>query len=196
MSGRLAVAILAAGSARRFGGGKLDADCGGKPLGRWALDAARALESEALAVVVGDDVPRFAEGAELVRNPRAEEGLGTSAAAAACWAMELQADALLLVLADMPLVSDATLRRLTDGSLPSAVTWPGGKPGAPACFPAAMLPDLARLGGMDGAAALLRGRGDVRLVEVPPDELRDVDRLDDLAEVARLLQRCPKPRSS
>ena len=58
MSGGLAVAILAAGSARRFGGGKLDADCAGQPLGAWVLAAARTLDPVALGVVVSDEVPR------------------------------------------------------------------------------------------------------------------------------------------
>ena len=187
MSGRLAVAILAAGSARRFGGGKLDTDCAGKPLGRWALEAALALDSETLAVVVGDVPPQFAATAELVRNPYAAHGLGTSASAAARWAIECEADALLVMLADMPLVSPATLRSLTEGCLPSAVAYPGGKPGVPACFPAAMLAKLAGLGGEEGAASLLRGRSDVRLVETPPEELRDVDRPGDLADVAAIL---------
>ena len=39
----LAIALLAAGGATRFGGGKLDAQCAGKPLGQWALDAARTV---------------------------------------------------------------------------------------------------------------------------------------------------------
>ena len=33
------VAVLAAGRASRFGGGKLDADLAGKPVGQWVLDA-------------------------------------------------------------------------------------------------------------------------------------------------------------
>ena len=187
MSGGLAVAILAAGGARRFGGGKLDADCAGKPLGQWALEAARALDPDALGLVVGEDVPQFAGTAELVRNPYAAHGLGTSASAAARWAIEREADALLVMLADMPLVSRATLRSLIEGDRPSAAAYPGGKPGVPACFPAAMLPKLAGLGGEEGAAALLRGRKRVRLVPVGPDELRDVDRPGDLADIAAIL---------
>jgi molybdenum cofactor cytidylyltransferase len=188
MSGGLAVAILAAGSARRFGGGKLDADCAGKPLGAWALEGARALDPSALGVVVGDEAPRFAEGVELVRNPYAAHGLGTSASAAARWAIDREADALLVMLADMPLVSSAALRSLAEGDLPSAVAYPGDKPGVPACFPAAMLPRLAALGGEEGAALLLRGRSDVRLVACDPEELRDVDRPEDLADVAGMLR--------
>ncbi len=187
MSG-LAIALLAAGGARRFGGGKLDADCNGKPLGLWALGAARQVEGR-LAVVVGADRPAFAGAQELVVNPHADEGLGTSAAAAAGWAIANGADALLIVLADMPLVSPWTLRQLAEGPLPSAARWPGDKPGAPACFPAAMFTDLAVLQGEDGAARLLRGRGNVRLVDVDEDELRDVDRAEDLADVAAILAR-------
>ena len=91
------------------------------------------------------------------------------------------------MLADMPLVSRATLRSLIEGDRPSAAAYPGGKPGVPACFPAAMLPKLAGLGGEEGAAVLLRGRSGVRLVEVSPDELRDVDRPGDLADIAAIL---------
>ncbi len=188
MSGGLVVAILAAGSARRFGGGKLDADCAGKPLGRWALEAARTLDADALGVVVRDAVPCFADGVEIVRNPYAAHGLGTSASAAARWAIDREADALLVVLADMPLVAPATLRSLADGGLPSAVVYPGGKAGVPACFPAALLPKLAGLGGEAGAALLLRGRSGVRLVTCEAEELRDVDRPVDLAEVAAILR--------
>lgn len=186
MSGGLAIAILAAGSARRFGGGKLDADCGGKPLGQWALDAAQEVEGR-LAVVVGPEAPAFAEGRELVVNPQAEEGLGTSAAVAARWAIATGADALLIVLADMPLTAGATLQAIAEGPLPAAAAWAGGKPGAPACFPASMFADLAVLQGEDGASRLLRGRRDVRLVEVSEEELRDVDRPEDLADVAAIL---------
>lgn len=188
MSERLAVAILAAGSARRFGGGKLDADCAGKPVGRWALDAARALDSQGLAVVVGDNFPAFAAGVATIANPQADRGLGTSTAAAARWAAEQGADALLIVLADMPLVSAATLQQLAAGPLPAAVAYPGGKPGAPACFPASMLAELGALSGEPGAASLLRGRDQVRLVEVEPTELRDVDRPEDLADAAAILR--------
>ena len=91
------------------------------------------------------------------------------------------------MLADMPLVSPATLRGLVEGELPSAVAYPGGKPGVPACFSTAMLPKLAGLGGDEGAATLLRGRSDVRLVEADPQELRDVDRPEDLAEAEAIL---------
>ena len=106
----LAVALLAAGGATRFGGGKLDADCAGKPLGRWALDAALAVPHERLAVVVGDPASEFARGCELLVNARAAEGLATSAGLAARWAEG--SDALLIMLADMQ-------ARIAEGAKPA-----------------------------------------------------------------------------
>ena len=189
MSGGLAIAVLAAGSARRFGGGKLDVDCAGKPLGRWALDAARTVEGARIAVIVGPAAPHFLGDAEIVRNPHADEGLGTSVAAAARWASASSARALLLSLADMPLVTTGTLAALVDGQLPSAVGYPGDRPGVPACFPAAMFGQLANLGGEEGAGPILAGHPDLRLVSAGKDELRDVDRPEDLADVAAILSR-------
>jgi CTP:molybdopterin cytidylyltransferase MocA len=193
MSGGLAIAILAAGGARRFGGGKLDAMLAGKPVGQWALDAARAVEHEWLALVVPDPAPEFTRGTgcELLINRRAEEGLGTSAALAAGWAAESGSEALLILLADMPLVTPETLGRLACVALtgkPAAVAYSGGKPGAPAAFPAALFKNLQALTGDAGAARVLRGLPDVVLVETADDELRDVDRREDLAEVVKLLR--------
>jgi CTP:molybdopterin cytidylyltransferase MocA len=182
----LAIALLAAGGATRFGGGKLDAPCAGKPLGRWALEAALAVPHERLAVVVGDPAPEFARGCELLINERAAEGLGTSAALAARWAEGC--DALLILLADMPLVSPATLRKLAVADGPAAVAYPGGKPGAPACFPAALFPALEALTGDSGAAQVLRGLASVTLIDAPAEELRDVDRPEDLADVEAILR--------
>lgn len=183
----LAIALLAAGGATRFGGGKLDAMLAGKPLGRWALDAALTVPYDRLALVAGDPIPEFARasGCELIPNARAAEGLGTSAAAAAQWAEG--SDALLIVLADMPLVSPETLRKLAAAEGAAAVAYPGSKPGAPARFPAALYPALEALTGDSGAAQVLRGFANVTLIEAHADELRDVDRLEDLPDIEALL---------
>jgi len=183
----LAIAILAAGGATRFGGGKLDALLAGKPVGRWALDAALAVPHERLCVVVGEPAPAFAQGCELLVNVGAAEGIGTSAAMAARWAQG--SDALMVMLADMPLISPATLGKLVASEPPAAVAYPAGKAGAPACFPAALFPALEGLGGDAGAAQVLRGLANVTLIETPADELRDVDRPEDLEVITALLIR-------
>jgi molybdenum cofactor cytidylyltransferase len=190
MSAPLAIAILAAGKAARFGGGKLDADVAGKLLGSYAVEAARPLGVP--KIVVGRPAPEFANEAmalgeaRLLKNKRADEGLGTSVALAALQALAARADALLLLAADMPLVTTATLRKLVDAvapEKPAAVAYPDGSAGIPACFPADWFAALAALEGDKGAGALLR-ETDVTLVEVPHEELADVDTAEDLATLA------------
>lgn len=183
------VAVLAAGSARRFGGGKLDAPCGGKPLGRWALDAVAAAGLSPGLIVVGPDGAAFADGAgwELVPNPRADAGLGTSLALAACTALDRDARALLVLLADMPLVEPAFLRGLAAATPPAASCYPDGDPGVPALFGHAQLPALAELTGDHGASALLALMDGLTPFVPPEGCLRDVDRAEDLAEIERQL---------
>jgi len=149
------------------------------------LDAALAVPHDRLAVVVGDPVPAFALGHELLTNERAAQGLGTSAALAARWAAG--SEVLLILLADMPLVSAATLTRLSEANGPAAVAYPGNKPGAPASFPAALFGKLEALTADSGAAQVLRGLVNLTLIETPAEELRDVDRPEDLADVAAIL---------
>ena len=190
MSGPLAIALLAAGSARRFGGGKLDAELAGKRLGHHALDAVLALNRGKHLVVVSPDSPAFAREAEaeglahLLVNPDAAEGLGTSVALAARHAAEAGAEKLLLLAADMPLVSAATLGALVDActDTPACVRHSDGHPGIPACFPAASFAALAALGGDKGAGALLRS-GDVAVLDIDPRELRDVDTVAELEKL-------------
>lgn len=190
MSGPLAIALLAAGKASRFGGGKLDAALHGKRLGRHALDAALALDQGPVPVVVGEPAPAFVteagELAEPLANPNAAEGLGTSVALAARHAEQQGSMALLLLAADMPRVSEATLRRLVDAcapGIPSAVQHPDGHPGIPACFPRDWFAALQGLGGDRGAGALLRDAPKARVIAVPAGELADVDTRQDLEKL-------------
>jgi len=184
------VAVLAAGLGTRFGGGKLDADCAGKPLGQWALDAACAAGLARGVLVVGPTPPAYApvSGWGLLTNPHPENGLGGSVAIAAAAALEQQR-ALLLLLADMPLVMPEFLTRIAANAGAAATRYPGGRPGVPALLPLALLPQAARLTGDRGAATLLAGIEGLALLEPPPGMLRDVDRAEDLQSLADLLTR-------
>lgn len=190
MSGPLTIALLAAGRASRFGGGKLDADLRGKRLGRHALDTALALDQGAALVVVSEPVPAFAaeagELAELLVNPHAADGLGTSVALAARHAEAQGSMALLLLAADMPLVSGTTLRRLVNACAPgmaAAVRHSDSYPGIPACFSREWFGRLQGLTGDQGAGKLLRGSDRVQAIAVPARELTDVDTARDLARL-------------
>lgn len=193
----LAVAVLAAGRASRFGGGKLDAPCAGRPLGRWVLDAVEAAGLPPGVLIVGPDSPAFADDAmadgwALITNPAPEEGLGGSVALAASHADCLRAEALVLLLADMPMVgADDISLFLTHQPLsqPVAARYPNGRPGVPARFPASMFTTLTSLTGDRGAAALLRDRADLHLLDIPAENLIDVDDADGLANAEGLLLR-------
>ena len=187
------VAVLAAGLASRFGGGKLDADLCGKPLGQWTLDAVSTAGLEPGVIVVGPDVPVFADAAHgwaLLQNDAPEAGLGTSVALAVREAEALACDVLLL-LADMPLLDPAHLSRLVHSPANTATVYPDGRPGVPALIRRKDLSTFRDLDGERGAGPLLARLDALDSVTAPPDMLRDVDRPEDLARVEQLLPRWP-----
>jgi len=182
------VAVLAAGSASRFGGGKLDAMLAGKRVGQWVLDAVEGAGLAPGLIVVSEDIPLFASESSwpCVANPKAEEGLGTSIAAAAGRAMA-QGRPLLVLLADMPLVEPLHIAQLLDGGKSTATGWRGGKAGVPALIEPRFLPQAAALKGDAGAGALLSSDPGVRRVDADPSMLLDIDEPADLARAEVLL---------
>lgn len=182
------IAILAAGRGARFGCGKLLANLVGKPLGLWALDAA-AGTGHPIAWIGNPEVNPIAAGrAEVFENPHPERGLSRSLAIAVQAAESRSADALLIMLADMPLITSALLNQLIACGAPSACSHPGGIPGVPALFPAHMYSDLKALTGDQGAGRLLGGLAELGLVAVSSEVLLDVDSSGDLGKAARLLE--------
>jgi CTP:molybdopterin cytidylyltransferase MocA len=185
-----AVAVLAAGRARRFGGGKLEVPCAGKPLGRWVLDAVEAAGLGRGTVVTGPEGARFAEGWRMLVNPDPAAGIGASLALAAGDALERGSAALLVLLADMPLVTAAYLRELADRPPPAATRYPGWSYGVPAVFDRPLIEEAARLTGDRGAGSLLTAVPGIAFLAPSAAMLRDVDTTEDLAEVeAQLLAR-------
>ena len=188
MSGKLAIAILAAGTGSRFGGHKLDAELAGRMIGTYAVEAAATLGVP--KIVSSLPLPEFAAEAmacgeaQILKNKDAGEGLSASVALAAIQASAAGAHALLLVAADMPMVTAATLQKLADAvapGVPACASYGEGRPGIPACFPADWFAKLASLTGDQGAGMLLRDADSVTLIEVQHEELADVDTAKDLA---------------
>lgn len=183
-------ALLAAGRASRFGGGKLDAPCAGKRLALWAIEAVRDAGFSPGLCVTGPEEPCFlceAPGWQRVVNPLLEHGLAGSLAAAAREGERRGAAALLIVLADMPLVTPALLRDLAARAGPAATDHGGGRPGVPALIPAALFPALMASQGDRGASALLAAQPGLALVQPPGAALLDVDTPADLARAEALL---------
>ncbi|WP_347303361.1 NTP transferase domain-containing protein [Croceibacterium sp. TMG7-5b_MA50] len=188
MAERVLAAVLAAGQARRFGGGKLDAACAGRRLGSWALDAVAGTDVVDRVIIVPPVPPLFASasGWTLIPNPLAADGLGTSLAIAARHALLLGVEALLVVLADMPLVDTPMLRALLQAGSPAAVCH-GERPGVPALLPAATLPALSMLDADHGAGGLLARTPELVRMTVAPELLLDVDEPAALARAAAAL---------
>lgn len=187
----LLVAVLAAGRGSRFGGGKLDAPCAGQPLGRWALDAVLEAGLPPGLIVTGLDIPQFAREAKdwtILPNTQSETGLASSLACAARHAQAKRAPALLVLLADMPLVPGRFLRDMAASRAPAATTYPGGRPGVPALLPAYLFEGVASLKGDRGATSLLATDPATQWLAAEPDWLLDVDTPDELIRVDRVLR--------
>ncbi|GAA4762366.1 nucleotidyltransferase family protein [Novosphingobium ginsenosidimutans] len=194
---RLAVAVLAAGQSRRFGPqDKLAAPFGEALLGE---QAARTLGGLAFAhrwvIAARGDHPCApgwaAAGFDIAVNDRAASGMGSSLALAAQLAQAAGADALLVALADMPLVPAGHFAALLARAValgPGAIvaSEADGQRSPPAVFGSSHLPALAKAAGDQGARALL-GRAEPLVCAA--DWLADVDDPAALARVRALVTR-------
>ncbi|QUL37999.1 NTP transferase domain-containing protein [Erythrobacter sp. JK5] len=186
---RLMVAVLAAGASRRFGDAdKLCAIVRDKPLALHVSDMLSRLDADHHVVIAADENHPCAKGWQsagfsVVRNPNADEGMGTSVAVAARLARRTQADILLIALADMPLVPLAHYAALVDagqemGASAIVASSDGASRMPPAVFGSAHFDALAELGGDQGARDLLQ-QGEP--IACPPEWLTDIDTPEALA---------------
>lgn len=180
---QVAIAVLAAGNARRFGSDKLMADLEGAPLG---LRAARnlldipAAAHFAVCQPKAAIAPHYTElGYDIIENSNAALGLSASLHLAVAAATKAKAQALLIALADMPFIGTAHIRALIaacDGDVIASAD--EGQSMPPAIFPRVTWPMLLDIQGDAGARYILsQGRS----LAAPTGSLRDIDTPDDLA---------------
>lgn len=180
---RVAALLLAAGRSARFGAeDKLSAPFRGVPLG---LHAARALAQLRLPLqfVVASGVKLEWPGFEIVPNATPDAGIGHSIALGTAAARSAGASAVLIALADMPLVTTAHLHDVLAryaGAASLVATGNGGRAMPPALFGADWFEALERLSEDRGAHALL---DTAIIVDCPAAQLVDVDTPDDLVMV-------------
>jgi molybdenum cofactor cytidylyltransferase len=174
--------LLAAGRSRRFGvADKLEADLDGRPLGLHVVAALAAVPFRArLAVRSGCGLDFTAHGYTDIHNERPERGMSGSVGLGVTDAKRMDAAAVLIVLADMPRVTAAHVRRLLEagGSSDAVVASSDGrelKP--PALFGRDRFDALLGLTGDAGARGLIRGG---RHILADPAELVDINTPDDL----------------
>ena len=125
----LAAVVLAAGAGSRFGGGKLLAPLGGRPVLQHVLDRVAAAGVDHVVVVLGDDAAAVERAIDWrserrIRNPDPGRGLASSVRLG-IGALGPEVDRALVVLGDQPSVPaaaiDALLAADVDAAHPVAV---------------------------------------------------------------------------
>lgn len=203
---KIAALVLAAGRSSRFAaaGGreatKLAASVAGKPLVRYAVEAALASSARPVIVVTGhaqesvkaalqDLSPRF------VYNPAFASGLASSLRAGIA-ALPSDVAGAIVLLADMPAVTPGLIDRLVAAfaarpDAAAAMPVGDGRRGNPVLLSAALFPKVAKLEGDEGARRLLSSLPAEQVIEAPIDDLGvtlDVDTPDALRTAERALK--------
>ena len=185
--------ILAAGSGSRFGGPKQLAELDGKPLLDHAVKAMSAVPAiERIVVVLGAsaDVIRTRAGLDGVDVVVADDWAdGVSASLRAGIAALRSAEAVVVTLADQPLITPqviAAVVDLGDSRLPAARATYGGNLGHPVLIKRELFDQIADLAGDAGARDLLELAGVAKVECGHLADPHDVDTPDDLAEIAAL----------
>jgi molybdenum cofactor cytidylyltransferase len=192
MSGVSAI-VLAAGLGSRFGGGKLLAPFGERPLIAATLSGLRGAPVDEIIVVVGAEGERLrsittAYETRIVENPRWAEGMSTSVRAG-LGACTSDARAAVICLADQPLVGAEAVERLVrafvQGATVAVATY-GGEMRNPVLFAREVWPLLLReMSGDRGARVFLKHHRNM-VTEVACDDVADPADVDTVEDLRRL----------
>jgi CTP:molybdopterin cytidylyltransferase MocA len=159
--------LLAAGAGARFGGGPVPkplAPFRGRPLLTWPLAALRAGGLKDIILVAGahaDAIGAAVPGERIVRCADWAEGLSASLRAGVAAAAGAGADAVVIALADQPLLSGAAVARVVAARAPERfdavrATY-AGTPNHPTLIESSLFSAVAELRGDTGARPLLHG---------------------------------------
>ena len=175
---KLGCVVMAAGNARRFGDNKLAAQLRGRSLILRALEAVPAEKFDKVVVVT--QYPEVMRLAGEFRFAAVHNPLGLT---------ELRdCDGVLFQVSDQPLLRRESVAELVDRwrARPEkiAALGHGGVRGNPCLFPARFFPELLELREDHGGNTVIRRHEeDLFLLEVPAEELHDVDTVQALEEL-------------
>jgi len=189
MSGKsLFAVVLAAGASRRFGATKQLATYDGMALVARAMRCAEAVCGNRSVLVTGNDWQSVAAACEplagfMVCNTEYRDGLAGSICAGV-GAVRESASAVMLTLADQPLVTPTHLGRLAARwrTAPDHIVASGyaGTVGPPVIFPHHCFADLMALRGDSGARQVIDANRDRLIVIDYEAAATDIDRPEDL----------------
>jgi len=190
--------ILAAGPSTRMGRNKLLLELEGEPLVRRAARRGLAAGLEPLLVVLGYEANRVCQALQglactPVLNPRFSEGMNTSLSAGVA-AVPAEAEAVLVLLADMPFVEQAMIEevvvRWRETAAPVVASRYGGAVAPPTLYARALLPLLWGGTGEGRGREVVRGQGErARFVDWPPSALADLDAPEDVVQARARTER-------
>ena len=181
--------VLAAGRGSRFGGIKQIADLGGRPILRWAIDAAAGHRNiDETIVVLGAHAACVRErvdltGATIVicedwaRGPAASLRVGIDAA------IERGASAVVVTLGDHPMLHPDAIGRVLDAPTDVARASYDGRPGHPVVLRGGAMHEVVALDDPARRSYLREHAVPVPVEDV--DDGVDVDRPEDLRALAR-----------
>jgi molybdenum cofactor cytidylyltransferase len=178
---KIGCVLMAAGNSRRYGQNKLSVEVAGQPLIRRALCAVPAEQLHAVAVVtqyseIINAAKEFHFSAVLNEHPE----LGASRTVALGLNALPDCDGVIFQVADQPLLRRESVAALIalwrEHPASIAALCHDGVRGNPCLFPARFFPELLELTGDRGGSAVIRKHPeDILLLEVPAEELWDVD---------------------
>ena len=180
---RTVAVVLAAGGGSRFQGDthKLLAPFRGRPVVRWAVDAALGSGLRHTWIITGavrlDEV--LPPEVQIFHNERWADGQAVSLAIAVDLAVAHGFDAMVVGLGDQPLIEAQSWATMAAATSPIAVCTYGGKRGNPVRLGAEVWPLLDRTGD-EGARGLMRRRPDLVQEVACSGAAADVDTVEDL----------------
>lgn len=188
--------ILAAGSSTRMGRDKLSLKFKGKTLLQHAIDNALASKASEVIVVLGHEAAtlraeiRPAARLRMVENPSYREGMSTSLKAG-LRELDPQAEAVLVLLGDQPLVDAKVLDALIDKYQETGASMVApayrGEWGNPVLFHKSLFPELMEVeGDVGGREVVARHRDRLELVPIESAlASKDVDTWEDYLSLSQ-----------
>mgnify|MGYP005778691949 FL=1 len=190
MKGRYASVILAAGAGTRFGGDKLSAPVRNKPLYLHTVERMQSFGFPVFFVTGNEEIAREVRkrGLYPVRNTEPEKGISRSLRLGLKKALDDNPDleGVLFSVCDQPCMETSTVQRIFNtatrhpGSIACAGS--GARTGNPVFWDRRFFGELMELSGDEGGRQVIkRHREKLRIVQADPEELKDIDRREDLS---------------